>query len=141
MPRASKFIFREEKIKELQEHFSHLISSLNDSSEIESFLDEFLTREEKIMLSKRLVLFMMIKRQYPAPIIQDILHVSYETVRTYQNQLPTKSERFQKLIDRLISREKTKEFFQKLEKLFKPLDLALKAQNDMKARAKIASGY
>lgn len=141
MPRASKFIFREEKFRELQEHFSHLISSLNDLSETESFFDEFLTREEKIMLTKRLVIFMMIKRNYPAGVIKDILHISHETVRYYQNQLPSKSERFQKLIDRLIGREKTKEFFQRLEKLLKPLDLAMKARNDMRARARIASGY
>lgn len=141
MPRASKFIFREEKFRELQEHFSHLISSLNDLNETESFFDEFLTREEKIMLTKRLVIFMMIKRNYPAGVIKDILHISHETVRYYQNQLPSKSERFQKLIDRLIGREKTKEFFQRLEKLLKPLDLAMKARNDMRARARIASGY
>lgn len=140
MPRMSKYKFREDKFKELQEHFSYLISSLSKSSETESFFDEFLTGEEKVMLTKRLVLILMLKKNYPTSAIIDTLHISPETVRLHQNQLPYKSNVFHETLERLISREKAKEFFKKLEHILKPLDTALRLKNDMKARAKFASG-
>jgi len=140
MPRASKFRIQTEKLQEITEHFSFLISSLSNSAEIENFLNNFLTSEEKPMLTKRLVLFMMIKRGYPPHVIQDALHISYETVRVYTDKLPLKNESFQKTIERLVSRGKTKEFWTKVDKILKPVELALKAKTDMKARAKLLTG-
>lgn len=140
MTRVSRARLDQKRLEELKEHFSFLISSLNNSVEIENFFNEFLTEEEKIMLTKRLVLYLMLKRNYSAPEIQAALHVSYETIRTYQNQLQYKNSLFQKTIERLVKRERTKEFFEKIDKILKPLDLALRAKTDMKARAKFAFG-
>ncbi|MEX2012898.1 MAG: hypothetical protein WD967_00670 [Candidatus Levyibacteriota bacterium] len=141
MPRASKFQFREEEFKKLQEQFSYLVSFLNNPSEIENFFNEFLTREEKTMLTKRLILLVLIKRNYPTQAIINLLHVSYETVRSYQNSFLFKSREFQKTLEKLVAREQTKELLSKLEKILEPIDLALKSKNNMKARARIASGY
>lgn len=140
MGRVSKSKLHEQQLREITDHFSYLISSLHASSEIENFFSDFLTKEEKVMLAKRLVLFMMIKRGYSPSAIQSALHMSYETVRNYTNQLSYKNQQFQKTIERLMKREKTKEFWKRVEKLLKPLDLAMKARTDMKARAKLASG-
>lgn len=89
------------------------------------------------MLTKRLVLFMMLKRGYPPLSIIAALNLSYETVRIYSEKLPSKDEKFQQIIDKLVKREKTKEFWNKIDNLLKPLDLALIAKTDMKARAKL----
>lgn len=140
MPRVSKARLHNERLQEIGEHFSYLISSLKTSGEIENFFTEFLTKEEKIMLAKRLVLFMMLKRDYSPSMIQSALHISYETVRNYQNQLHHKNAVFQRIIEKLVKREKTEEFFQKLEKILKPVELFLRSKTDMKARAKFASG-
>lgn len=140
MPRVSKSRLQEEKLQEITDHFSYLISSLNNSQEIENFLNNFLTPEEKIMLAKRLVLLMMIKKGYSPSVIQSALHISYESVRTYANLLPHKNDLFQKTLDRLIKREKAQEFWRKIDKLLKPIDLFLQAKTNMKARAKFASG-
>lgn len=140
MTRISKFRLYDNQLKELTDHFSFLISSLKTSEEIENFFDSFFTKEEKIMLTKRLVLFMMIQRGYNPKAIQSALHISYETVRTYTNQFANKNTQFQKMIEKLISREKAKEFWEKVEKMLKPIELALNAKRDMKARAKLISG-
>lgn len=137
MPRASRFKLDKKKLEEIREHFSYLISSLNNSEEIENFFDNFLTEEEKVMLTKRLVLFMMLKRDYPPLSIMTALNLSHETVRIYMEKLPLKDEKFQKTIERLVKREKTKEFWQKIDKILEPLDLMLRAKTDMKARAKL----
>ena len=94
MTRVSKTRLHQEKLAEIRGHFSHLVSSLTNKQEVENFLDEFLTKEERLMLAKRLVLLMMIKKGYMPHIIQQALHVSYESVRTYNNQLPTKNSAF-----------------------------------------------
>lgn len=140
MPRVSRSRLHEQRLKEIQDHFSYLISSLTDSNDIDDFFREFFTKEEKIMLAKRLVLYMMLKKEYSPSVIQAALHISYETVRSHANQIASKNAKFHAVIDRLIAREKTKEFFEKINSLLKPLDLALRAKTDMKARAKFASG-
>lgn len=139
MPRASKVRVEKEKLKELTDHFSYLISSLNSSSEIENFLNNFLSEEEKIMLTKRLVLFMMIQRNYPPHVIKDSLHVSHETIRIYKDKLPSKNEAFRRTIERLLKREKTQEFWKKIDQLLKPFELAMRAKTDMRARARLLS--
>lgn len=140
MSRISRSHLHQKALAEITEHFSYLISSLTKADEIENFFIEFLTKEEKIMLAKRLVLFMMLKRNYPPSTIQSALHISYETVRTYQNHLSAKSTIFQQTIDRLIRREKTNEFFKKIDKFLKPLELALEAKSNIRSRAKLLSG-
>lgn len=140
MPRASKFLLNDRQIKEITSHLLYLISSLNNEKEINDFLENFLTKEEKLMLSKRLVLFMMLKKQYSSSIIKDTLHLSYETIRIHQNQLNSKNETFQKILKKLLQRQKTRELFEKINKFLKPLDLALKSKRNMQARAKFASG-
>lgn len=140
MPRASKFRFNEKEFKKIYSHLLYTISSINNSVDVEKFLDGFLSKEEKIMLAKRLVLFMMLKRNYPPSVIQGALHISYETVRINQNQLSSKNSYFQTLLSRLIKREQTKELFEKLDKTLKPLALALESKTNMKSRAKFISG-
>lgn len=140
MTRISRFRLNQKETQELTDHFSYLISTLTDKKEVENFLESFFTKEEKLMLTKRLILLMMIKKNYTPRVIQNTLHVSYESVRTYANQFPFKNTLFHKTIEKLIAREKTKEFWKKIDKLLKPFELALNAKRDMKARAKLMSG-
>lgn len=140
MTRVSRVKLTEKKLKEFEDNFSYLISSLNNKDEIHNFFDNFFTKEEKIMFVKRLILFIMLKRDHPPTIIQQLLGISYETVRTYRNQFVFKDNAFQKVIEKLIAREQTKDFLRKIDKILKPLDLMLRAKSDMKVRAKFASG-
>src|SRR6266436_5291373 len=98
MPRVSRSRLQNRQLEEITEHFSYLISSLTKRTDIETFLNEFLTKEEKIMLAKRLTLFMMLEKQYAPPGIKSVLKVSYETVRSYKQQLSFKSTEFRKII-------------------------------------------
>jgi uncharacterized protein YerC len=140
MTRVSRYKLHQEDLDEIVEYFTYLINTLREKKEIESFLTQFLTKEEKIMLAKRLVLFMMIKKGYSVEIIKASLHISYETIRTYTYQFSSKDQQFYKIIDRLLQREKSKVFWKKIDKLFKPLELTLNSKTSMKARAKFLSG-
>jgi len=139
MPRVSRSTLSKKQLEEISQHFTYLISSLRYDKEIEDFLYEFLTTEEKTMLAKRIVMFMMLEKDYPEDSIKYILHLSHETIRTYRNSFKDKSPVFQKIIQKLIRREKTKVFFKKLEKILSIISTLSQSKTNMKARAKILS--
>ncbi len=140
MPRVSKNRLQQKQLEEMNTHLSYLISSLNNSKDIDDFLGEFLTNEERTMLAKRLLLFMLLKRNYSPSTVRSALNFSYETIRIYQNQLNLKSESFHQLIEKLIRRAEAKELFTKIDNILKPLSLALDSKRNMKSRAKFLSG-
>ncbi len=140
MGRISKRIIDKGLREELEEQLSFIISSLTEKDEINLFLNEFLTKEEKIMLGKRLLLYMLLDRGLTNTQINSILGISYETTRWYKQTFENKPEIFKKHIKKLVNREERREFWEKIEKILKPIELALNAKTNMKARAKLASG-
>lgn len=140
MGRVSKKGLDKNLLKETGDQLAILISSLVDKNEVDLFLNEFLTKEEKIMLGKRLILYILLYKGLSDSQIHNILSVSYETTRWYRLMFENKSEIFKKYINKLIKREKSKEFWKKVEKFLEPFDLVLDAKRDMRARAKLASG-
>ncbi len=140
MGRVSKKNINQKLQIELEEQLSFIIQSLTNKAEVSSFLNEFLTIEERIMLGKRLVLYMMLYRNFSSSQIHAALSMSYETIRWYKEIFRNKSEVFKNTVERLIKREKSQEFWKKIEKILEPFALALSAKTNMKARAKLASG-
>lgn len=140
MGRVSKRPLNKDIEKEVEEHLSFIISSLNKKDEIENFLNEFLTKEEKTMLGKRLVLYMLLYRGMSNTQMFNTLSMSHETIHWYKQIYENKSDIFKNTIQKLIGREKTKELWKKIEKILEPVSLALEARTNMKARAKLASG-
>jgi uncharacterized protein YerC len=140
MPRASRKRIKRDLEEELKDHFAYLISSLNNSYDIEKFFEDFLTEEEKTMLTKRLMLHLMLENGYKIFQIESVLGLSRETIRVHQNIWSRGSEVYKKIIAKIARREKAKVFWQKVEKIFKPIDLMLRAKNDMKARSKLMGG-
>ncbi len=140
MGRVSKKTIDKDLQNELEEQLSFIVSCLTDKKEIIVFLQEFLTREEKIMLGKRLVLYMLLFRGALSKDIHESLLVSYETIRSYKQHAEVKPVTFQKIIRRLASNEKNKHLLKKIEKLMAPLELFMHAKSDMKARSKFMNG-
>ena len=66
--------------------------------------------------------------------------MSYETIRWYKAMFIHKPQLFKKNVEKLIAREKSQEFWQKIEKILEPFELVMKAKTDMRARAKLAQG-
>lgn len=140
MPRVSRKPIKKSIDDYLNENLTYLISTLKNSKEIEEFLNDFLTREEKIMLAKRLMLHLMLENKFLSSQIQTSLGVSRETVRTHQKIWEHGGKVYKEYIQKLIKRENTIKLWKEIEKLLKPVELLLKAKGDIKARAKLASG-
>ncbi|MBI2442315.1 MAG: hypothetical protein HYV40_00210 [Candidatus Levybacteria bacterium] len=140
MGRVSKRKINVELQKELDEQLNTLIVSFSGKDEIHQFLGEFLTQEERTMLGKRLVLYMMLQKGFRSSEIQNSLSISLETVRSHKYLLENKRAPFIRKIQKLIKLEKNRQFWKKIEKAFEPLDLALRSKTDMRARAKFLQG-
>lgn len=140
MGRVSKRKVNKDIEKELEEQLSFIIVSLTNKEEVNVFLDEFLTEEEKLMLGKRLILYMLLYKGLTNMQINNALSVSHETTRWYREIFEKKPEVFKKTLERLINREKSQELWKKIENILEPFTLALNAKTSMKARAKLASG-
>lgn len=140
MPRASRKPLSKETDKDLREHFINLISSLQRLSEVEGFFNDFLTREEKIMLGKRLMLHLMLEKGYKTVQISSALSISSETVRIHKLIWQNANATYKEMLRKIAQKDKNKEFWQKIEEKLKPLGLAMRARSDMRARAELASG-
>lgn len=140
MGRVSKRKINKDLEKDLEEQLSFIIASLTTKEEVSVFIDEFLTAEEKLMLGKRLILYMLLYKGLTNTQINNALSVSHETTRWYREIFDKKPEAFKKTVDRLIKREESQELWKKIENILEPFSLALDAKTNMKARAKLGSG-
>jgi uncharacterized protein YerC len=140
MPRVSKRPVSEKIQGELEDNFAYLVSSLSSSKDIEQFLMEFLTEEEKTMLTKRLMIHMMLYNHYEAKDIARVLSMSTETIRIHKMKWILGGGVYKGMIAKIAKREKAKEFWKKVETVLSPLELFLQSKSNMKARAKLLSG-
>ena len=140
MGRVSKRAINKDLKRDLEDQLSFIIASLTDRGEINVFMDEFFTKEEKTMLGKRLILYMLLYKGLSNTQINAALSVSHETTRMYKEFFEKKPEAFRKLLERLIKREKTQELWKKIERILEPFKLALESKTNMKSRWKLASG-
>lgn len=137
MPRASKRPVNQSVQAELQENFSFLISSLSASADIQHFFETFLTEEEKIMLSKRLMLHLMILNAYSITEVASVLRVSNETVYKHSHIVRMADSIYKSVVAKISKRRKIKEFWKQVENILRPVGLMLQAKTNMKARAKL----
>lgn len=137
MPRASRKIINKELTEELNQNFSYLISSLKDSKEIDIFLKDFLTKEEKKMIPKRLMLHLMLLNNIPSSEIKASLGMSNETIRTYKNNWDSLGEEYKQIINKLSKRKNINDLIKNLDKKTDKLQNFLKAKSSMKARSRV----
>lgn len=133
MPRASKQRLDNEIWREIHQVFPEFISTFN-KTELETFLEEFLTKEEKTMLAKRLVLYHLLLGGFRDYEINQHLKISLETIRLARTSLEFRGKKFRDKVKNLKLTSQTK------KEQPSWLELALKSKSDMKARAKLLSG-
>ncbi len=137
MPRVSRKLINKDLDDELNENFMILISSLRASQEINYFFASFLTKEEKKMIPKRLMLHLMLINNIPDSKISAHLEMSYETIRTHKNSLDSLSNEYKEILAKISRRKSTRDLFKKIDKKIERLDSFLKAKSDMKERSKV----
>ncbi len=113
------------------------VVSRSNKSELEIFLNGFLTPEEKVMIYKRLALYSLLLEGFNDQETKEILKLSYETVRSARQLVSLKEEAFKNLLKKKVKQMETDS---KSNKLLGFIYLATKSKSDVKARAKLLSG-
>ncbi len=118
MPRVSRIPVEKDVHRQLVDFFTSLVAELDNEEEIKIFLTDFLTPEEKLMLSKRLFLMWMLKRGFSSSDIRDILKVSKTTINSMKHQLAYKRG-VEVGLQKLAEMENAREFEEKLNAVLK----------------------
>jgi uncharacterized protein YerC len=106
MPQISKYPLDKQIEVRVKELLDDGLASLNSRDDIERFLIDLLTPTEKIMLSKRVAIAMLLANNYDYRQISKILKVSTSTIRTVVNWNRVRGSGYKKVINNLLSQKK-----------------------------------
>ncbi len=82
----------------------------------------------------------MLERGYKSSHIQSVLNINKDTIRIHSAVWQRGGNVYKEVLGKIARKAEVKEFWKKIESMLKPVELFVKSRNDMKARAKFASG-
>jgi len=115
MPQVSRYPVSSEVEKRMYEILVETISNLRDVEEIESFLDEFISPVEKIMLAKRMAIAVLLAKGYDYNSIKKILRVTPTTISSISIALKYSKRGYKGAVNKILRSEKIEEFWQKVD--------------------------
>lgn len=115
MPQVSKYPLSSSTERRLFQLFWETISNLKESSKAEEFFNDLLSPTEKIMLSKRLAIAVMLMKGYDYSTIRSTLKVSPGTIGSVSAWLKYSGTGYRRVFDKLLKKEKFKEIISNLE--------------------------
>lgn len=115
MTQVSKYPISKAVEKRIFEIFFSTIVNLRSSEDVASFLEDFLTPTEKMMLTKRLAVAVMLAKGYDYRAIRKTLRVSFQMIASVNLWFKYKGKGYQKVIERILREEKADEFWQKID--------------------------
>ena len=120
MPHVSKQKLDKETLNQISERLITIIIKLQNKDEASAFLEDLLTKTERIMLAKRLAITIMLERGYPFQVISQSLKVSEATISVMRDRIDRGGRGFKNILEKL---EKDRS----IEKLLKILDTIISA--------------
>lgn len=111
MPQVSKYPISKKVEERIFELFSKGITKLSRPSQIDSFLNAFLSPVERMMLSKRFSIAVLLLKGYKYPEIRKVLRVSPPTISSVSLALKYLSPEFRKTIEDIVRDETREEFW------------------------------
>lgn len=115
MAQVSRYPIHKDVEKRMFEIFKSTISRLKDNEDIEDFLEDFLSPVEKIMLSKRLAIAVLLAKGHNYPAIAEILRVTPSTIASVSLRLKYSGKGYKKAVERILTIESQDNFWEKIE--------------------------
>jgi uncharacterized protein YerC len=115
MAQVSKYPMHKDVEKRMLEVFNSTIANLRENSDINDFLQEFLSPVEKLMLAKRLSIAVLLAKGYSYPSIQSILRVTPSTIAQVSLSLKYSGKGYKKIVEKILQDEKVSAFWEKVE--------------------------
>lgn len=115
MTQVSRYPIAKDVESRIFEVLTDVIAKLQNSSEINDFLEDFLSPVEKIMLAKRLSIAVLLAKGYDYRQIQSILRVTPPTVAAVNVSLKYTGKGYRKVVEKILAEEKMGEFWNKVD--------------------------
>ena len=115
MPQVSKYPLNKTTETRLYQLFWETVSNLKDASKAKEFFTDLLTPTEKIMLSKRLAIAVMLIKGYDYSFIKSLLRVSPTTIGSVSLWLKYSGSGYRKVVERLARKEKFEDVLEGIE--------------------------
>lgn len=115
MAQVSRYPIHKDVEKRIFEVFKDTIAHLKSSDDIDSFLEDFLSPVEKIMLAKRLSIAVLLVKGYRYPSIATILRVTPSTIASVSINLKYAGTGYKKAVEKILRDEKIDAFWEKIE--------------------------
>lgn len=112
MTRVSRFKLSSEQINQLSQKLIFAISSLRNKEALFLFFDDLLTRTEKIMLGKRLLVAILLEKGYSYGDISSVVKVSQATISGVSERLQRSGKGFRLAIANLDKKEKVEKWIE-----------------------------
>ena len=110
MPHVSRIKLSKNTEEELLKNLNLALSSINDSSEMISFLNSLLTPTERIMIAKRLATIILIEENLSDSDIADTLHLTRITVAKMRLFYEARGQGFKIALKKLKEHKRFEEF-------------------------------
>lgn len=121
MPQVSKKFLQKDVEKRMYEVFEKGIADLKKTEDVKNFIADILTSTERVMLSKRLAIAVLLAKGYDYRAIGDILKVSSATINSVIKQHLISGKGYKTVVEKILQNEELQKFFIDLTKNFAKL--------------------
>lgn len=108
MTQVSKLLLSKVLEQEMHSLLRKVLADLRQDAHVGAFLDDLLSKTEKIMLGKRLAIAVLLSKGYEYRSIHRILKVGMGTIASVQYQIKNGNQGYSLVIDKLNKEEKLK---------------------------------
>lgn len=105
MAQISRRFIKPEVLRKIESLFVECVSRCEKPSVAADFLDDLLTKTEKVMIAKRIAIALMLLKQQDPRDISETLKVSYPTIYRVKTWLSYKGVGFRALLEAIIKRD------------------------------------
>lgn len=115
MAQVSKHPISKDVERRIFDIFAQAVADLNDPVDITDFFDDFISPVEKVMLSKRLSIAVMLAKGYTYDKIREVLRVSPPTIAAAAVSLKYSGKGYKRMVERILKAEKMDQFWQAID--------------------------
>lgn len=121
MAQVSRRIINKDLADRIFELFIKTVADFKRPSDVLNFIEDLLSPTEKVMLTKRLAIAILLSKGYTYEEIDQILKVSRPTIMTVSYFLKSGKGGYQKVVNEIINSQKREELADKIEELLMKL--------------------
>ncbi|MFY9462259.1 MAG: Trp family transcriptional regulator [Candidatus Sungiibacteriota bacterium] len=119
MPHISKQKLDKEVLRSINDRLVDILADITLKEDIHDFINDLLTRTERIMLAKRLAIVVMLHKGYPFGVIRRTLKVSESTISAMRDRTDRGGKGFEKALRRLEKDKRLEKFIANLDRIIR----------------------